>query len=110
MAYQVAWSPRAVEDLEAIAEYIAADSNAYAAAVVKTILNTARNLSRFPFAGRVVPELDDENTREWFAYGLQRRHSGIFDRFYKQGDKRLLKPLLDAGPTSSAGRYCSSKF
>ena len=37
MAYRVAWSPRAVEDLEAIAQYIAADSAAYAAAAVKTI-------------------------------------------------------------------------
>ncbi len=37
MAYRVAWSPRAVEDLEAIAQYIAADSAAYAAAVVETI-------------------------------------------------------------------------
>ena len=47
MAYRVVWSPRAVEDLEAIAQYIAADSNAYAAAVVKTILNTARRFSNF---------------------------------------------------------------
>ena len=52
MAHRVAWSPRAVEDLEAIAEYIAADSRAYAAAVVKTIVTTADNFSRFPFAGR----------------------------------------------------------
>jgi len=35
MDYRVEWSPRAVEDLEAIAAYIAADSAAYAAAVVK---------------------------------------------------------------------------
>jgi hypothetical protein len=32
MAYQIEWSPRAVEDLEAIPQYIAADSTAYAAA------------------------------------------------------------------------------
>lgn len=32
MAYRVAWSPRAIEDLDAIAQYIAADSTAYAAA------------------------------------------------------------------------------
>jgi toxin ParE1/3/4 len=38
----------AIEDLEAIAQYISADSSAYAATVVKTILNTTRNLSRFP--------------------------------------------------------------
>jgi toxin ParE1/3/4 len=71
MAYRVEWSPRAIEDLEGIAHYISADSTAYAAAVVKTILNTARNLSEFPFAGRVVPEIDDENIREWFAYSYR---------------------------------------
>jgi len=70
MAYRVGWSPRAVEDLEAIAEFISADSTAYAAAVVKTIL-TARNLSSLPFSGRVVPELDDESIREWFAYSYR---------------------------------------
>ena len=43
MAHQVAWSPRAIEDLEAIAQYIAAESSAYAATVVKTILNTTRS-------------------------------------------------------------------
>ncbi len=71
MAYRVVWSPRAVDDLEAVAQYIAADSTAYAAAVVKTILNTARNFSRFPFSGRVVPELGDESIREWFAYSYR---------------------------------------
>ena len=50
---------------------MSADSTAYAAAVVKTILNTARNLSRFPFSGRAVPELGDESIREWFAYSYR---------------------------------------
>jgi plasmid stabilization system protein ParE len=71
MAYRVAWSPRAVEDLEAIAQYISVDSAAYAAAVVKTILHTARNLSHFPRSGRVVPEIADETIREWFAYSYR---------------------------------------
>lgn len=71
MAYRVAWSPRAIEDLEAIAQYISADSAAYAAAVVKTILNTARNLSDFPRSGRIVPEIADESIREWFAYSYR---------------------------------------
>ena len=68
MAYRVVWSPRALEDLEAIAQYIAVDSTAYAAAVVKTILNTARRFSQFPFSGRIVPEFADQNIRELFAY------------------------------------------
>lgn len=71
MAYRVVWSPRAVADLESIAQYIAADSSTYAAAVVKRILNTARRLSRFPYTGRMVPELADENIREWFAYSYR---------------------------------------
>jgi toxin ParE1/3/4 len=71
MAYRVIWSPRAVEDLEAIAQYIAVDSTVYAAAVVKRILNTARRLSQFPLSGRIVPELADDNIREWFAYSYR---------------------------------------
>ena len=71
MAYRVEWSSRAVEDLEAIAQYISADSTSYAAAVVKTILQNTRNLVRFPFSGRVVPEIGDENIREWFAYSYR---------------------------------------
>jgi toxin ParE1/3/4 len=71
MAYEVVWSPRAVEDVEAIALYISADSTAYAAAVVKKIVDTTRKLTRFPFAGRAVPEFDDENIREQFAYSYR---------------------------------------
>jgi len=71
MAYRVAWSPRAVEDLEAIAQYISADSAAYAAAVVKAILTTGRQVSQFPRSGRLVPEIGDENIRELFAYNYR---------------------------------------
>ena len=71
MAYRVVWSPRAVEDLEAISQYIATDSSIYAAAVVKRILRTARRLSQFPLSGRIVPELANENIRESFAYSYR---------------------------------------
>jgi len=71
MAYRVEWSPRAIEDLEAIAQYISTDSTSYASAVVRTILNSTRKLSSFPLAGRVVPELGDETVREWFAYSYR---------------------------------------
>jgi toxin ParE1/3/4 len=71
MAYRVEWSGRALEDLEKIAEYIALDSPAYARAVVKTLTETARSLSRFPFAGRIVPEFNDEDMRERFIYSYR---------------------------------------
>jgi toxin ParE1/3/4 len=71
MAYEVVWSPRAVEDVEAIALYIAADSTSYAAAVVKKIVDTTRRLSGFPFAGRIVPEFGEENIREKLVYSYR---------------------------------------
>ena len=71
MAYRVRWSPRAADDLEAIAQYISLDSPAYSKAVVKTILEITRKFSQFPLAGRIVPEFNDENIREWFAFSYR---------------------------------------
>jgi len=71
MARRVAWSPRALADLEAIAEYIATDSNAYAKAVVKRITDQTRSLRLFPHLGRKVPEFDDEGMRELLAYSFR---------------------------------------
>jgi toxin ParE1/3/4 len=71
MAYRVGWSRRALQDLEAIAEYIAVDSPTYAGIVVKKIVNHTKMLSQFPRAGRKVPEFDDENTRELIVYSYR---------------------------------------
>ena len=71
MAYQVVWSPRAIEDVEAIASFIAKDSVAYAAAVVQKILDTTGNLNKFPLLGRIVPELGDPAIREKLVYSYR---------------------------------------
>lgn len=71
MAHRVVWSHRALQDVEAIAAYIAGDSPAYAATVVRMIVHQTRNLRRFPRAGRKVPEFDEENIREVFAYSYR---------------------------------------
>jgi plasmid stabilization system protein ParE len=68
MAYQVVWSPTALEDIEAIASYISRDSVSYAGTVVSRVINSTRNLESFPFAGRIVPEFDSKSIREVFAY------------------------------------------
>ncbi len=60
MAYQVIWSPTALEDIEAIASYISRDSASYAGAVVRRVINSTRNLQNFPFVGRIVPEFGVE--------------------------------------------------
>ncbi len=60
-----------MQDVEAIAEYIARDSAAYAAIVVRTIVNQTKILSRFPHCGRKVPEFDDDDIRELLAYSYR---------------------------------------
>ncbi len=71
MAHRVVWSRRALQDLEVIAEFIAADSLTYAGIVVKKIVHQTRTLERFPRAGRKVPEFNDENIRELLAYSYR---------------------------------------
>ncbi len=71
MARRVVWSPRAIADVEAIASYIAADSVHYAGSVVRRMVTLTRMLERFPFAGRKVPEFEDENLRELVAYSYR---------------------------------------
>lgn len=90
MDYRVEWSPRAVEDVEAIAAYIAADSTAYARAVVKKMIDVTRRLRQFPFAGRVVPEFGEENLREQFAYSYRVQDETITIAAVIHG-KRLLE-------------------
>lgn len=55
MDYEVIRSPVALEDVESLAEYIARDFEFYARAFVDKIVDTARKLKDFPFAGRIVP-------------------------------------------------------
>jgi len=56
---------------ESLAEYIARDSEFYARAVVDKIVDSARKLKDFPFAGRIVPEFQDESVRERFVYSYR---------------------------------------
>jgi toxin ParE1/3/4 len=71
VALNIRWSPEAVEDLESIAEYIGKDSQYYAKAVVNKILNSTQNLGAFPYIGRMVPEISNENIRERFVYSYR---------------------------------------
>ena len=61
---RVLWSPRSVEDLEAIRDHIAQDSPRYAALVVQRLVAATDRLPRFPESGRIVPERADPALRE----------------------------------------------
>ena len=68
---EIIWSQAALNDIDEIANYIARDSEHYANAVVEKIVALSRRLADHPRAGRVVPELNDEATRERFVYNYR---------------------------------------
>ncbi len=97
MARLIIWSVRASEDLEAIAAYIAQDSEAYAKSVIRTILQKVRLLSDFPFIGRTVPEFADDSIREIFAYSYRIIYKITEDKVIPAAvvhGKRILDPSL----------------
>lgn len=64
---QVIWSPAALDDVDAIAEYIARDSVDQAALFVTRLFEATERLGDFPDSGRVIPELADAACREIFV-------------------------------------------
>jgi len=61
---RVLWTLQAVEDVEAIRNFIARDSPHYAALMAERIVESVERLKEFPRSGRTVPELDREAYRE----------------------------------------------
>lgn len=71
MAAGVTWSQQALDDLDAIADYIARDSLHHARRVVEEAFALADSLIESPKRGRVVPELTDDNVRERYLYSYR---------------------------------------
>lgn len=65
MAEKVIWTATAREDLHAIALEIAKDRPAAAEAYCLDLIARGEIAGDFPRAGRKLPELDDENVREF---------------------------------------------
>jgi plasmid stabilization system protein ParE len=61
---EIVWSPRAIKDIDEIATYIAKDSLQYAEAQTRLFFSTVEVLERYPYRGRVVPELGADNIRQ----------------------------------------------
>jgi len=61
---EVRWTPQALGDLEAIAEFISQDSPHYASLFVIDVFTAVERLGEFPLSGRVVPEKNDSKVRE----------------------------------------------
>jgi plasmid stabilization system protein ParE len=67
MARTLIWTETALQDLDEAAEYIARDPKFYAKAFVKEARQAARSLKRFAERGRIVPELNEPEIREFFV-------------------------------------------
>ena len=61
---EIRWTEQALEDIEAIADYISRDSVNYARITIRKIFEAAKNLSVFPESGRNVPEIGQKNIKE----------------------------------------------
>ena len=61
---KIIWSPKAIQRLEEIFDYISLESPANAHKFTDEIFNKIEILIDFPNAGRIVPELNNEKYRE----------------------------------------------
>ncbi|GGO66150.1 type II toxin-antitoxin system RelE/ParE family toxin [Bowmanella pacifica] len=61
---EVIWTEPALQELNAIAEYIALDNPAAASQLVKEVFDKTNRLESFPQSGRIPPELPNSVYRE----------------------------------------------
>jgi plasmid stabilization system protein ParE len=61
---KVIWSPRALERVNEIADYIAQESIEAARLLAIELFGAVDRLEKFPESGRVVPEINRPNVRE----------------------------------------------
>ena len=64
MAREVIWTEPAWHDLEAAADFIARDSESYAAAFVQEVKDSMASLTQFAERGRWVQEFGNQRIRE----------------------------------------------
>lgn len=71
MAAELIWSAESLDDIDAIAAFIARDSRHHAQRVVEMLFELGDVIRAHPHAGRMVPELNDPNVRERFLYSYR---------------------------------------
>lgn len=71
MAGPLIWTSESLEDIDAIAEFIARDSQRHAARIVQALFELGDVIEVHPLAGRIVPEMGRESMRERFLYSYR---------------------------------------
>lgn len=64
MGCKVILTPRAIEDLRGVVEFIKADNPVRAASFGEELIDRALAVGELPKAGRIVPEIGDPQVRE----------------------------------------------
>ena len=96
---KVAWTPGALQDLTDIGRFVASDDPAAARRLTARLKTRANRAARFPYAGRIVPEFEREDIREFvegnyrIVYRVLRRHIHILTVF--EAHRQLPMDLLD---------------
>lgn len=67
----VKWTDHALAQLRHIHDYIAENSPLYAKRVTETLVQKTIELDEWPHKGRKVPELDEDNIREFSLYSYR---------------------------------------
>jgi plasmid stabilization system protein ParE len=79
---EVIWTEPALQELDAIAEYIALDNPAAASGLVQEVFDMTERLENFPPSGRIPPELHNSVYREVEVPPCR--------IFYREDEKRVL--------------------
>jgi plasmid stabilization system protein ParE len=79
---EIIWTEPALQQLDAIAEYIALDNPAAARDLVKEAFDKTERLESFPKSGRIPPELPDSVYREVVVPPCR--------IFYREDEQRVL--------------------
>ncbi|MDU2242708.1 MAG: type II toxin-antitoxin system RelE/ParE family toxin [Paenibacillus sp.] len=61
---KLTWSPRSLNDLEILHEYIKQDSEENAGDFIRQLITATVDITKFPLAGRKVPEYKEHRIRE----------------------------------------------
>lgn len=79
---EVIWTEPALQELDAIAEYIALDNPSAASQLVKAVFDKTKRLEDFPQSGRTPPELPNSVYRDLVAPPCR--------IFYREDGKQVL--------------------
>jgi addiction module RelE/StbE family toxin len=61
---RIVWAPQALDDVQAIRDYLSRSSVQYATLITELIVTAVGRLERHPRSGRIVPEVGEPSLRE----------------------------------------------